>query len=228
MLPLPSPSNSVLRAESSRTQTSSQTSSSSILSRSLPCSGDISRFTFAPVRQNILTSIREKLQQAQEANKHSPLTHHVPKAHILHRYVAPLLSSYSSFIRHPYTSDLFPLIQTPSSDARTPRNRRAGSVRRSRFTVTSGQTNSICILASRRHSATSSTSCSPVRISKTSSAPTLLCCVLTSPHTAFAPRHAGIVGPSRRAIVNVEQAKDEKLEIIQYRKVLYSGHFVKR
>ena len=36
---------------------------------------------------------------------------------------------------------------------------------------------------------------------------------LTAYSVTFAPRRAGVVGPSRRTIVDVERAKDEKLEV---------------
>ena len=64
------------------------------------------------------------------------------------------------------------------------------------------------ILASRRPSVTYSTSCSHARISRTFSAP-------TSPHrrVTFSQRCFGVVGFSCRMIVDVERAKDEKLEV---------------
>ena len=64
---------------------------------------------------------------------------------------------------------------------------------------------------------------SPARVSRTSYAPTSLESRLhiTAYSTTFAPRRVGVVGSSRRTIVDVERAKDEKLEVGLARKLEY-------
>jgi hypothetical protein len=138
----------------------------------------------------------------------------------MHVLRSTYLPSYSSLIRRPYTSDPFPLTQTPSSDA-------CPALNRSRETVVLDH-----FIALKVHDDVWADECelhlgqpeafrdlfdlmqprarledllraylAPMRLD------------LTAYSVTFAPRRVGVVGPSRRTMVDVERTKDEKLEV---------------
>ncbi|KAI0289131.1 hypothetical protein BC826DRAFT_1033790 [Russula brevipes] len=138
----------------------------------------------------------------------------------MHVLRSAYLPSYTSCIRHPYTSDPFPLTQTPSTDSCTPLNRSRETTVLDLFIALKvhddvwadeselhlGQPEAFRDLFDlmqprarledllRAHLASARVDLSAYSVT-------------------FAPRRVGVVGPSRRTIVDVERAKDEKLEV---------------
>jgi len=138
----------------------------------------------------------------------------------MHVLRSTYLPSYTSLIRPPYTSDPFPLTQPRSSDACTPLDR-------SRETVVLD-----LFIALKVHDDVFADECElhlgqpeafrdlfdlmqpRARLEdllRAYLAPTRI--DLSAFNVTFAPRRVGIVGPSRRTIVDVERTKDEKLEV---------------
>ncbi|KAH9988633.1 hypothetical protein BJV77DRAFT_1160935 [Russula vinacea] len=123
----------------------------------------------------------------------------------MHVLRSTYLPSYSTFIRHPYTSDPFPLTQTPSSDACTPLNRSRETIVLDLFIALKvhddvwadeselhlGQPEAFRDLFDLMQ---------PARVSR-----------ISSRHVRSETRRGR--WPSRRTIVDVERAKDEKLEV---------------
>jgi hypothetical protein len=138
----------------------------------------------------------------------------------MHVLRSTYLPSYASLIRHPYTSDPFSLTQSPSSDACT-------SLTRSRETVVLDH-----FIALKVHDDVFADE-SELHLGQPEAfrdlfdhtqprarLEDLLCAYLlptridlTAFSVTFAPRRVGVVGPSRRTIVDVERTKDEKLEV---------------
>jgi len=139
----------------------------------------------------------------------------------MHVLRSTYLPSYTSLIRHPYTSDPFPLTESPSSDdACTPLNRSRETTVLDHFIALKvhddvfadeselhlGQPEAFrdlfdlmqprARLEDLLHAYLAST-----RID------------LSAYSVTFAPRRVGVVGPSRRTIVDVERMKDERLEV---------------
>jgi hypothetical protein len=138
----------------------------------------------------------------------------------MHVLRSTYLPSYSSLIRRPYTSDPFPLTQAPSSDACTPLNRSRETTVLDLFIALKvyddvwadeselhlGQPEAFRDLFDlmQPRARLEDLLCAylaPVRLD------------LTAYSVTFAPRRVGVVGPSRRTIVDVERTKDEKLEV---------------
>jgi hypothetical protein len=138
----------------------------------------------------------------------------------MHVLRSTYLPSYSSFIRRPYTSDPFPLTQTPSSDACTPLNRSRETTVLDLFIALKvhddvwadeselhlGQPEAFRDLFDlmqprARLEDLLRAYLAPMRLD------------LTAYSVTFAIRRVGVVGPSRRTIVDVERTKDEKLEV---------------
>lgn len=138
----------------------------------------------------------------------------------MHVLRSTYLPSYSSLIRRPYTSDPFPLTQTPSSDACTPLNRSRETIVLDLF-ITLKVHDDVWADESELHLGQPEAFrdlfdlmqprarledilfayLGPMRLD------------LTAYSVTFAPRRVGVVGPSRRTIVDVERTKDEKLEV---------------
>jgi hypothetical protein len=121
--------------------------------------------------------------------------------------------SYSSLIRHSYTSDAFPLTETRNSDAFVPLSSSSGTTVVDLLivlNVMSRQRSPRSILDSRRPSwdlfdlmRPRASRVRPRRLSRS---------VVSRPHRRqllFCSRHVGVVCPSRRMIVDVERTKDD-------------------
>ncbi|KAF8492415.1 hypothetical protein F5888DRAFT_1909192 [Russula emetica] len=109
--------------------------------------------------------------------------------------IMALCSSYSSLIRPRYTSDPFPLTQThPAMHARS--STEAPEAFQDLFDLMQPRARLEDLLCAYFV---------PMRLD------------LTAYSVTFAPRRVGVVGPSRRTIVDVERTKDEKLEVVAKR-----------
>jgi hypothetical protein len=138
----------------------------------------------------------------------------------MHVLRSTYLPSYTSLIRHPYTSDPFPLTQSPSTDACTSLNRSRETTVLDHFIALKvhddvfadeselhlGQPEAFRDLFDlmqprARLEDLLRAYLAPTRID------------ISSYSVTFAPRRVGVVGPSRRTIVDVERTKDERLEV---------------
>ncbi|KAH9988649.1 hypothetical protein BJV77DRAFT_1160872 [Russula vinacea] len=138
----------------------------------------------------------------------------------MHVLRSTYLPSYSTFIRHPYTSDPFPLTQTPSSDACTPLNRSRETIVLDLFIALKVH-DDVWADESELHLGQPEAFRDLFDLMQPRARLEDLLCAylaplrldLTAYSVTFAPRRVGVVGPSRRTIVDVERAKDEKLEV---------------
>lgn len=138
----------------------------------------------------------------------------------MHVLRSTYLPSYNSLIRPPYTSDPFQLTQAPSPDACTPLNRSRETAVLDLFIALKvrddvwadetelhlGQPEAFRDLFDlmqprARLEDLLCAQLTPARVD------------LTAYSVTFAPRRVGVVGPSRRTIVEVERTKDESLEV---------------
>jgi len=137
----------------------------------------------------------------------------------MHVLRSTYLPSYTSFIRHPYTSDPFPL-QTHPGDVATPLSRSRETVVLDRFIALKVH-DDVFADESELHLGQPEAFRDLFDLMQPRARlEDLLRAYLASTRidlsvysVTFAPRRVGIVGPSRRTIVDVERTKDEKLEV---------------
>jgi hypothetical protein len=138
----------------------------------------------------------------------------------MHVLRSTYLPSYTSLIRPPYTSDPFPLTQPSSSDACTPRNRSRETVVLDLFIALKVH-DDVFADESELHLGQPEAFRDLFDLMQPRARIEDLLCAYLAPtridlsafNVTFAPRRVGIVGPSRRTIVDVERTKDEKLEV---------------
>jgi hypothetical protein len=138
----------------------------------------------------------------------------------MHVLRSTYLPSYSSLIRRPYTSDPFPLTQTPSNDACTPLNRSRETIVLDLFIALKVH-DDVWADESELHLGQPEAFRDLFDLMQPRARLEDLLCAylvplrldLTAYSVTFAPRRVGVVGPSRRTIVDVERVKDEKLEV---------------
>ncbi|KAH9970269.1 hypothetical protein BJV74DRAFT_784473 [Russula compacta] len=153
------------------------------------------------------------------------LVNHTFYTACMHVLRSTYLPSYASLVRHPYTSDPFPLSQTPSSspsscDPCTPLNRSRETAVLDLFIALKVH-DDLWADESALHLGQPEAFRDLFDLMQPRARlEDLLCAYLAPTHLdftaygiTFAPRRVGIVGPSRRTIVEVERTKDEKLEV---------------
>ncbi len=138
----------------------------------------------------------------------------------MHVLRSTYLPSYTSFIRHPYTSDPFPLTQSPSNDACTPQNRSRETTVLDLFIALKVHED-VFADESELHLGQPEAFRDLFDLMQPRARLEDLLCAYLAPtrldlsaySVTFAPRCVGVVGPSRRTIVDVERTKDERLEV---------------
>ena len=136
----------------------------------------------------------------------------------MHVLRSTYLASYTSLIRPPYTSDPFPLAQ--SSDACTPLNRSRETAVLDLFIALKVH-DDVWADESELHLGQPEAFRDLFDLMQPRARLEDLLCAYVAParidlsaySVTFAPRRVGIIGPSRRTIIEVERTKDENLEV---------------